>query len=425
MAINKLSGSWKVALLILVSAGFGAGLYHSLINGEPHTPVTTSNNIETATNKEPLYWVAPMDDNYRRDKPGKSPMGMDLVPVYAQSSSDKGVIKISPSVVNNLGVRTEAVSMAKLVKTIEALGIVKYNEDNLVHIHPRVDGWIETLYVNTEGQQVTKGDPIYQLYSPQLVNAQQEFVLALQQQSKKLIQATQQRLLALNISDKTIQNLKRTGQVQQFVTFYAPMDGVVVGLQVRDGFYVKPGTTMMSIAQLDEVWVEADIYERDSERVKLGQFARMTLDYEPGRVWYGMVDFIYPSLDATTRTLKARFNFANKKRLLKPNMFTKVELEIEAEQLSMLVPKSAVIRTGTQDRVVVVLGEGEFKSVAVVLGQEGANVYEILNGIEPSDMVVVSAQFLIDSESSKTSDFMRMQSIESKTAMPDMEMSHD
>lgn len=358
-----------------------------------------------------LYWVAPMDDNYRRDEPGKSPMGMDLVPVYADSQRGRtDTVYIAPNVINNLGVRTQSVEFKALQQDIVTLGYVQYDQDQMLHVHTRVDGWIEQLFIKAAGEPVQQGQPLYALYSPQLVNAQEEYVLALERQNRTLIKAAKQRLEALHLSESFIKNLTRTKQVQQTVTFYSPKSGVIDGLKVREGFFVKPTNTLLSIAQIDQVWVEVDVFERDAGKITPGLAVKMQLDAFAGDVWHGVVDYIYPALSEKTRTLKARLKFANPEHKLKPNMFAQVTIFTKATAPSMVVPQQAVIRTGVQDKVVVALGKGEFKSVAVKLGITAQQQVQILSGLLAQDQVVTSAQFLIDSESSKNSDLLRLES---------------
>lgn len=377
--------------------------------------IDTSPIAEDATELEakPLYWVAPMDANYRRDQPGLSPMGMDLVPVYAEGESSgpdegPGTIRISPDVVNNLGVRTATAQKKVMSSVIKTVGYVGYDEDQLVHIHPRVEGWIEKLYITAMGDPVEKGQPLYEIYSPTLVNAQEEMVVALGRNNRQLIRASEDRLKALQLPSNAIAVLKETKQIQQSVTFYAPQSGVVDNLNIRQGFFVKPGTTMMSIGTLDQVWVEAEVFERQASYVSKGNPVSMTVDYLPGEKWQGEVDYVQPALDAMTRTLKVRLRFDNENGALKPNMFAQVRLDTENSDESLIVPKDAVIRTGGSDRVVLALDQGTFKSVDVEVGRVDDQFFEILSGIDAGERVVVSAQFLIDSESSKTSDFKRM-----------------
>lgn len=373
----------------------------------------TDSSPQISSEREPLYWVAPMDANYRRDEPGLSPMGMELVPVYADGASGgpdegPGTIRISPDVVNNLGVRTATAERKAMSSVIKTVGYVGYDEDQLIHIHPRVEGWIDKLYITAMGDPVVEGQPLYEIYSPTLVNAQEEMVIALGRNNSQLIKASEDRLRALQLPTNSIAVLKETREIQQTVTFYAPKSGVVDNLNIRQGFFVRPGTTMMSIGNLDQVWVEAEVFERQAAYVEEGIPVSMTVDYLPGEKWQGEVDYVQPALDAMTRTMKVRLRFDNESGALKPNMFAQVELDTGSDGMSLIVPKDAVIRSGDMDRVVLALDEGSFKSVAVDIGRVDDQYFEILSGIEAGERVVVSAQFLLDSESSKASDFRRM-----------------
>ncbi|EED33705.1 secretion protein HlyD [gamma proteobacterium NOR5-3] len=396
-----MSSAIKYGLILVAGTLLGLGL-SQLQQPSGESAVAAAPNPEA-----PLYWVAPMDANYRRDKPGKSPMGMDLVPVYA-SGNDTGVVEISPQVINNLGVRTTRVAREILHEDIRSVGYVQYDQDSLVHIHPRVEGWIEKLYVTAEGNPVEQGAPLYDLYSPELVNAQEELVSALRRDNARLAQAAEDRLLALRLSQEFINELKRSGDVRQTVTFRSSKKGVVDKLNIREGFFVGPNTTLMSIGALEEVWVEAQVFESQAALVRLGQPVTMQLDYLPGRKWQGEVDYIYPTLDASTRTLRVRLRFSNSDGELRPNMFAQVQIHSENKQPRTVIPKEALIRTGSQDRVVLALGNGRFKSIAVKTGRISNSQVEITEGLSEGEEIVASAQFLLDSESSKTSDFMRM-----------------
>jgi membrane fusion protein, copper/silver efflux system len=368
--------------------------------------------------KQPLYWVAPMDPNYQRDKPGKSPMGMDLIPVYAEdtggSDEGPGTIRISPEVVNNLGVRTAKAVRQPLRSMIRTVGYVQYDEDRLIHIHPRVQGWVEKLHVKASGDPVIKGQALYELYSPELVNAQEEFVLALNRSNERLVRAARDRLQALQLSTELVDELEKSRKVTQTITFYAPQAGVVDNLNIREGFFVQPGTMLMSIGALDDVWVQAEVFERQAMLVNVGMPVTMTLEYLPGREWKGQVDYVYPKLDEKTRTLRVRLRFDNSDGVLQPNMFTQVVLHADSDVDTLIVPREAVIRTGNQNRIVLALGEGRFKSVAVKLGSIDESSAEVIEGLTVGETVVTSAQFLLDSESSKTSDFQRMEAAESE-----------
>ncbi|NQZ23988.1 MAG: efflux RND transporter periplasmic adaptor subunit [Colwellia sp.] len=375
---------------------------------------TSSEAVASAATEEkkPLYWVAPMDANYKKDKAGKSPMGMDLVPVYDDGGSGPdegpGTIRISPNVINNLGVRTEVAQYKKLHSQINTVGFVTYDEDKLVHIHPRVQGWIEKLYINAVGDSVTKNQPLYDIYSPELVNAQEELLLALTSNNQRLLVAAQNRLTALKFTRASINKLKKDKKVQQFITFYAPQRGVVKQLDIREGFYVKPETMMLSIADLSQVWVKADVFEREVSQVSMGNKVFMRLDYLPNKLWEGSIEHIHPMIDPKTRTAIVRLRFDNKNGELKPNMFAQISIDTSSDERALLIPKEALIRTGNQDRVVLALGEGNFKSVEVSVGRYDNESVEILKGLSEGERVVSSAQFLLDSESSKSSDFKRM-----------------
>ncbi len=407
-----------LVLILLIIAGVVAGLtlgdyFNSHLADSLPLSIKSHDKItDNKSNNKPLYWVAPMDANYRRDQPGKSPMGMDLVPVYAddnkQVDGSTGTIYVSPDVVNSLGVRTVETRQQTLPTQIDTVGYVVYDEDKLVHIHPRVKGWVEKLYVKAIGDRVKKGQALYDIYSPELVNAQEEFLLALTQNNARLISAAENRLTALQIPKSTVSALKKTKQVNQLITFYAPQNGVVKRLDIREGFYVEPITVMLSIADLSTVWVKAEIFERQAEQVALGNNVVMTLDYLPNRKWHGKVNQIYPMINTNTRTVSVRFSLDNQGSTLKPNMFAQVTIDTGHGKPALLIPKEALIRTGNQDRVVLALGQGKFKSVAVSVGRFGQHDVEILSGLSKGESVVSSAQFLLDSESSKSSDFKRM-----------------
>lgn len=404
-------------LVALGGAVLGALVVLSLVE----TSVSHDTGIPDAAENEPLYWVAPMNPDYKRDKPGKSPMGMDLIPVYADAGdatdAGPGTVRIAPEVVNNLGVREAEVTRAPMHASIRTVGYVQFDEDRLVHIHPRVEGWVENLFVKAAGDPVEMGQALYELYSPELVNAQEELLLALNRKSQVLTRAAKERLIALQLPQEFIRDLVKTREVSQTVTFYAPQGGFVDNLNIREGFFVKPGTTLMSIGVLDEVWVEAEVFERQVALVEVGMPVTMTLDYQPGREWQGRVDYIYPSLNEKTRTLRVRLRFANADTALRPNMFVQVVLHPTDGAETLIVPREAIIRTGQQQRVVLALGEGRFKSVAVTMGRIGDIHAEILDGVKAGDSVVTSAQFLLDSESSKTSDFQRMLPAEEDESM--------
>ena len=367
-----------------------------------------------AAEDEILYWVAPMDPNYRRDKPGKSPMGMDLVPVYADAEGTPAdIVSINPAVVQNLGVRTAKTERGKLWRRIDTVGYVAFDERKLSHVHLRTDGWIEELYVKSDGETVKKGDILFELYSRELVNAQEEYVQALRGKNDYLKRASRERLESLGMSKDQIREVAKRRRAFQRVRVLASQDGIVDGLNVREGMYVKPSTEVMTLADLSSIWLLVDVFERQSEWVAAGQPAEVRLAYIPGREWEGNVEFVYPTIDPKTRTLQVRLRFDNEDEALKPDMYANVRIYAGPRDNVLSIPREALIKTGEEERVVLALGEGQFKAVKVVTGMESGNRVEILRGLNEGDTVVTSGQFLLDSEASLRASFSRMDPAES------------
>jgi Cu(I)/Ag(I) efflux system membrane fusion protein len=394
---------------IIVAAALVVALFIGLALGRWSSRGETDASGTDTKEREILYWVAPMDPNYRRDQPGKSPMGMDLAPVYADEvDAVPGTVKINPTVVNNLGVRTMVAEEGPLSRRIETVGYIGYDEDTLQHVHTRVDGWIETLATKATGDPVERGQLLFELYSPTLVNAQQEYLAALRSSNTLLRSASKDRLAALGVTESEILRLDKERTASQRVRVYAEADGVIAHLGVREGIFVTPATEIMSVARLDRVWVLAEVFERQAAWVSPGQRAEVELDYLPGRRWQGTVDYVYPELDAITRTLKVRIRFDNEGKVLRPNMFARVTL-LGAETAPVVhVPREALIRGGNVDRVVLSLGEGRFRAQPVETGLESGDRVAIRSGIAAGDLIVTSGQFLIDSESDIESALSRM-----------------
>jgi Cu(I)/Ag(I) efflux system membrane fusion protein len=367
--------------------------------------------VSAEKQREILYWVAPMDPNYRRDSPGKSPMGMDLVPVYADEDGDSGGgVRIDPAVTQNLGVRTTVVERGPLWRRIDTVGYVTFDERKIGHIHLRTDGWIEKLNVKSNGERVKRGDPLFELYSPDLVNAQEEYIQALRSNNDYLKQASRERLEALGISAAQVEQITRQRRASQRIRVYASQDGIIDSLNVREGMYVKPDTEVMALADLSSVWLLVDVFERQSAWVSPGQPAEVRLSYLPGRVWQGQVEFVYPTIDPKTRTLQARLRFDNPDEALKPNMYATVNIYAGPKKDVLSIPREALIKTGKVQRVIIALDAGRFKAREVVAGIESGDFVEIKRGLREGERVVTSAQFLIDSEASLQASFDRMDS---------------
>lgn len=402
----------KFVAVFCVVAAFAAGWFaqpffkHTMSSHDgstmaPDSAVGKADADADADKKEALYWVAPMDPNYRRDKPGKSPMGMDLVPVYEDDAGQQndGGVTISATMEHNLGVRTAIVEEGPFELSIKAVGAIMFNEDRLVHVHSRVEGWIEKTWVKSMGDPVKQGQRLFELYSPQLVNAQQEYLAALRSNNPLLKKASRNRLNALGLTNRQIRRLEQDNSVSPTITHYAEQAGVVASLGVREGMYIKPALEIMSIGALDEVWLIAEVFERQAGWIQVGQRAEISLPALPGVVKTGVVDYIYPVLDQSTRTLQVRLRFPNEGGLLKPNMFADVKLLASVGDKVISIPREAVIRSGNHNRVVLAAGDGRYRPALVTPGVESDEKIQILNGLEAGQQVVVSAQFLIDSES--------------------------
>ena len=360
--------------------------------------------------KEPeiLYWVAPMDPAYRRDGPGKSPMGMDLVPVYAEQGAVTDAVHISAAITQSLGVRTSNAERRSLWRKIEATGYVGFDETRVSQINLRTEGWIERLLVKNEGERVKKGQLLFEFYSPQLVNAQKEFVQVKRRNDAQLLSAAEEKLLALGMVREDIQRLTKTSKVTNTVQVLAPQDGTVTSLNVKEGIFVKPATEILSLADLSSVWLQAGVFESQADWVTEQQSAEARLNYMPGEVFSGRVDYVYPVLDPKSRTLQVRLRFDNPNERMKPNMYARVTIFGKSHPGALSIPREALIRGQDTDRVVVALGEGNYTVHEVMTGIESGGWVEIIAGLEEGDEVVTSAQFLIDSEASLAGSIQRL-----------------
>ncbi len=395
---------WVLAAALALLGGYYLG---GGFGPDRQTPGAAPESAEP----EILYWVAPMDPNYRRDKPGKSPMGMDLVPVYADGADAGDEVVISPALENSLGVRSEEAAVRPLWRRVEATGYVGFDETLISHINLRTQGWIVRLLVSAEGERVSEGDLLFELYAPELVNAQKEFLQAHRRNDARLMEGADQKLRALGMIRSEIDALRNSGKASENIKVVAPRDGIVTQLNVREGMYVQPNTTVLSLASLGSVWLLAEVFESQAEWVAAGQAAEARLDYMPGSVFSGEVDYVYPVLNPKTRTLSVRLRFDNPGERLKPNMYARVSISGRLRPRALSVPREALIRGPERDRVVVALGEGRFRVHEVLAGMESGDWIEIVAGIEAGDRVVTSAQFLIDSEASLAGSIVRLESI--------------
>jgi RND family efflux transporter MFP subunit len=365
-----------------------------------------------------LYYEDPMHPWYRSDKPGIAPdCGMKLVPVYAPESTPArapapGTVEISADKQQLLGVTTAKAEYRSLSKVIRAVGNVAIDETRLANVHIKTSGWVQRVFADSTWQLVKKGDPLFTIYSPDLLATQQEYLLALKAQSElsgspyqevaaggeSLLEAARRRLELWDFTSEQIRQLEQTRQPQREVTYYSPASGYVMERRAFPNQYVTPDTELYKVADLSTVWVQADVYEFEAPRVAVGQEAIITAESLPGRTLRGRLVYIYPDVKAETRTLTARLEFPNPELRLKPGMFVNVELHRSLGR-QLTVPVDAVLDSGQRQIVFVDRGDGRFEPREVMLGERTEEMATILHGLRAGERVVTRANFLIDSES--------------------------
>jgi RND family efflux transporter MFP subunit len=362
-----------------------------------------------------LYWRAPMDPTEIYDHPGKSRMGMDLIPVYeGQEAAGAGSIAINPMVQQNMNLRLAAVERRDLDLAIRSFGKVAYAQDREYAITTKFSGWIEKLYINKVGQKVDRGEALLEIYSPELVSTQEEYILAVKnakaladspletvrRNAARLLSASRDRLRYWDISDAEIARIEQSGSPRRTIPLRSELSGIVTRKSVVEGDKVGPGMDLFRIADLRRVWVEASVYESESARLAVGQKAELTLDYQPQVKMDGRIDFIYPYLDPKSQAQNARLVFDNPGLVLKPDMFATVRILVPAARDVLTVPSEAIIRSGIRDIVFVARGKGLFEPRLVKVGVETDEGFsQILSGLFEGESVVASGQFLLDSES--------------------------
>jgi len=378
-----------------------------------------------------LYWQDPMNPQHKSDKPGKAPDGMDLIPVYAEEAGtegqpSEGAFKITPEKQQLIGVQYGEVALQPLTRTILAVARLAYDETRIVRMHSKIEGWIDKVYVDFTGQLVTKGQPLISVYSPELVATQDEYLLALRARERlgnsaykevstganSLLEAARKRLELWDISDQQIAEVERTKKPVKALTLYSPASGFILARSAYERQRITPETELYSIADLSTVWAIADFYEYEIRDVRLGQRVVLTLSSFPGRTFVGKVNYIYPQLDNTTRTLRVRAEFPNPDFTLKPDMYANAELKIDYGR-RLALPQEAVLDSGTEQLVFVARDDGYFEPRKVVLGDRVDNKVIILSGLKAGEKVVTSGNFLVDSES-------RLKSAASGMGMPGM-----
>ena len=387
-------------------------------DGMDYVPVYADEEVVAPADKPKgkiLYYRNPMGLPDTSPVPKKDPMGMDYVPVYdGEGPAASGpAVRINPDRVQKLGVRTETVELRNLTRTVQAVATIQVNERQLHTVSPRFEGWIQKLYVNTTGQMVRQGEPLLEVYSPDLVATQQEYLIAwkgvqamkgaspeVEASMRTLVDSALQRLRNWDISEAELQRLQQEGKARQSITLRAQASGVVMEKKAVAGMRFMPGEMLYQIADLSSVWVIADVFEQDLGLVRLGQSVKIRFDAYPDKTFTGKVTFMYPTVMPETRTAKVRIELPNPAGLFKPAMFARVEIASGRGRGKVLaVPDSAVLDTGTRQLVLVQRGEGAFEPRPVKLGMRTDGYIEVLGGIKAGESVVVSANFLIDAES--------------------------
>ncbi len=379
--------------------------------------------------KKILYWQAPMNPNYRSDKPGKSPMGMDLVPVYGDGSETtrkdataRTVVTIAPETIQNTGVRTEKAQMASFGTAVRSYGDVIENVRLQTDIAGRVSGWVKDLKFKAEGDEVKKGELLFTLDSPELISAQQDYVSALQTGVKGRINAAKRRLQSLGVQNSVISTIRKNSKAEIYMPFYAESDGVISMISIREGTYVKPGMMVMQIQDYSSVWAEVSIAEQDipyiddTTRVSVS-FPNLGIQEKQAKI-----DYIYPTIDRATRTGRVRLVLDNPDNILKPGAYADVEFETGVER-RLSIPSDVILKSKDGDFVVVALNKGRFQPRKILVGLRYRGRTEVLKGVAENDNVVVSGQFLIDSESSLRESFRKMQRMQ--TSLNTLEVGDD
>ncbi len=370
---------------------------------EPRRTAADDTLAEHALKHAQPQYQCPMHPEVIRDEPGVCPIcGMTLVKVEPRAGANNGPadteVRISPAVMNNLGVRTEPVARGSLPRRSEVVGYVQFDERRVQQVRPRAEGWVEGLAVRAMGETVQAGQLLFTLYSPMLESVQQEYLDALKIGNRELIEASRDRLRAVGLDAGTAARLAQSGRAAGKVAFHAPISGVITELEAREGAMLTPEMSAMTITELGSLWVVAEVPESQSSWVRQGTQAEVRFPSQPGEPILGRVEYVYPELNMETRTVRARIVLDAPPQDVRPNMLATVSLLAADGEAVLHVPRSALIRNGARDRVVIALGDGRFASRNVVAGAEGGDRITIREGLQDGDRVVVAAQFLLDSE---------------------------
>ncbi len=396
----------RISWIALFAAGIGAGGYAALDHFAPWERF-----MEDDDEEEPLYYRHPHDSSITSDEPKQDSMGMDYIPVYPgeedEVEEEPGVVTLSRGVTQAMNVRTAEAESSPLSRTVETVGHVVSDEARTSRIDLRTEGWIEELTVARSGTYVETGDVLFRYFSPRLLNAQEEFLQAEELGDEREIEAAERRLRALGLSERQVATIRDEGTPQDRFAVRAPRDGFIQSLEVREGDRVAPGDPILEVTDLSEVWVMAEVFEQQGAWLRPGLHAEVESRFRAGESREGALDYVYPELATPTRTTRARIVLDNEDGALRPGMYTRVEIHAEPTEEKVHVPREAVIRTGSQERVILALDEGRFKARAVEAGTAAGGRIAV-EGLEAGERVVTSGQFLIDSEADRPAALARL-----------------
>lgn len=397
-----------ITAILMLTLGLALGYFFS----KPSMKQTS----EVANEKKPLFYRSSMNPTVTSPVPAKDAMGMDYVPVYKDEDEpmgNPGAISIDPAMVQSIGVRTAKAELKSFSRSVKAVGRVDFNEQKIGRLHPKVEGWIEDIFVDRTGERVETNQQLLSVYSPKLVSTQQEYLLALanlnilnkspiaeiREGARSLATSARERLVLMDVPEHQIQELEVSKKVKKALHIHSPVAGTVVRIGAREGQYVSPKTELFFIVDLSDVWVYADVYDYELPWIAEKDEVTMTLASVPGKIFKGSVEYIYPYAEQKTRTTKVRMVFDNPELLLRPDMFADIVIASDRQEHAVVIPTEAIVRSGASPQVYIQRAEGKFEPRTVSLGIEANGQIAILDGLEAGEEVVTSAQFLVDSES--------------------------
>jgi len=404
----------NILITALVTLGIGLTAGYLLA---PTEKAVVDHQAQEAEAAKPVFYRNPMNPNITSPVPAEDEMGMKYIPVYADgkggNDASAGTVSIDAVTTQNIGVRTAIAERTTMAREVRSIGRITFDEQRVARFHSKIDGWIEQLFIEKTGDRVKKDTMLLSIYSPQLVASEEEYILALnnadtlraspfediRKGAESLVRSSRERLELFDVPEHQLRDIESKRKVIKRLHIHSPFDGTVMAIGAREGQRITPETELYMIADLSKLWVIVDLYEDDIPWVKAGDMAEMRVSGIPGETFHGKVAYIYPYLEATTRTVKVRLEVDNSDLKLKPEMFANVTLMSNRQVDAITVPSEAIVRTGVSEQIFVMLDDGRFEPRMVTVGLSAESMTQIIKGIEPGEKVVTSSQFLIDSES--------------------------